>query len=118
MSNNYKAINTYLDSFGIDGRRIPEDSVSSAGYDYWPDPFTEKVRYGSDHRNPVGTRFQVPWPNPEVYKNVVLLMQGASLDQIIEPPKDTPELVVRPTTPKQKELANALRTKAQENLKK
>ena len=107
MSRNYSAINEYLDSLGIDARRIPEDSVTAQGYTLWPDPDRDKVRYGTDAVNPVGSQLGVPWPNPEVYKNVVLLMNGATLDEIL-PPEERPK-AEKKTTPVKNEPETAKR---------
>jgi hypothetical protein len=81
---NYAALIEYLASAGIDAMRIPEDQVTAESYTYWPDRQTERVIYGSDPTNPVGTQFNLTWPTKEFGQNVITLMAGGSIDDILE----------------------------------
>lgn len=96
---NYKGLVEYLGSLGINANRIPEDSVKETGYSYWPDPDHDPVRYGSDHENPVNTEFNVPWPNKDVYPNVLKLIAGGTMTEVIDA-KPTPIIVNNPDTDK------------------
>lgn len=97
---NYKGLVEYLGSLDIDANRIPEDSVSADGYIYWPDADQKGAwNVTSDGRRNNAWDESKSWPNPEVYKNVQLLLGGADLSEVIEPVNPAKKPVVAKTQP-------------------
>lgn len=77
---NYKELIAFLKDAGIDADRVPEDSLSPEGYEYWPDPNSRENRLvvSSDGRL-AGKKEFLAWPSEEFYENVVTLLSGGTL---------------------------------------
>lgn len=85
---NYKGLIKYLRSVGLDALRIPQDTIDETGFDYYDvDEDGRPKRTGTNRI----VRQRREWPSPLVYTNVLLMLDGGELPEVVVAGKVLPK---------------------------